>query len=90
MPEAVLRLTGGEPIPFDLAGQSRFINDPKTIDTGNGTPPIVDMGAYELTGMVNPLDLTGDGVWTQRTLRSFSPTGAHAPGVLRITPPTAS
>jgi hypothetical protein len=51
-----------EPIPFDLAGLPRFLDDPKTIDTGNGTPPIVDMGAYEFTGSVNPLDLTGDGV----------------------------
>ena len=51
-----------EPIPFDLAGLPRFVDDPKTIDTGNGSPPIVDMGAYEFTGMINPLDLTGDGV----------------------------
>ena len=51
-----------EPIPFDLAGLPRFVDDPKTPDTGNGTPPIVDMGAYEFTGTVNPLDLTGDGV----------------------------
>ena len=51
-----------EPIPFDLAGFPRFVDDPKTIDTGNGSPPIVDMGAYEFTGMINPLDLTGDGV----------------------------
>ena len=51
-----------EPIPFDLSGLPRFVDDPKTIDTGNGLPPIVDMGAYEFTGTVNPLDLTGDGV----------------------------
>ena len=51
-----------EPIPFDLAGLPRFVDEPKTIDTGNGTPPIVDMGAYEFTGTINPLDLTGDGV----------------------------
>ena len=51
-----------EPIPFDLAGLPRFVDDPKTVDTGNGLPPIVDMGAYEFTGTVNPLDLTGDGV----------------------------
>ena len=51
-----------EPIPFDLAGLPRIVDDPKTPDTGNGTPPIVDMGAYEFTGTVNPLDLTGDGV----------------------------
>jgi len=37
----------GEPTPFDLAGGPRFQDDPGTADTGNGTPPIVDMGAYE-------------------------------------------
>jgi hypothetical protein len=51
-----------EPIPFDLAGLPRFLDDPATIDTGNGTPPIVDMGAYEFNCGNNALDLTGDGV----------------------------
>jgi hypothetical protein len=36
-----------EPIPWDLDGHNRFFDDPNTIDTGAGTPPIVDMGAYE-------------------------------------------
>ena len=36
-----------EPIPWDLDGKPRFIDDPNTADAGNGTPPIVDMGAYE-------------------------------------------
>ena len=36
-----------ESIPFDLDGNSRFSDDPNTFDTGNGTPPIIDMGAYE-------------------------------------------
>lgn len=36
-----------EPIPFDLDGNPRFKDDPLTPDTGVGTPPIVDMGAYE-------------------------------------------
>ena len=31
----------------DLDGNPRFVDDPCTVDTGNGTPPIVDMGAYE-------------------------------------------
>jgi hypothetical protein len=31
----------------DLDGNPRFVDDPHTPDTGNGTPPIVDMGAYE-------------------------------------------
>jgi predicted outer membrane repeat protein len=33
--------------PFDLDENPRFVDDPNTTDTGNGTPPIVDMGAYE-------------------------------------------
>jgi predicted outer membrane repeat protein len=40
-----------EPIPFDIAGLPRFVDDPDTDDTGRcGDPcvmPIVDMGAYE-------------------------------------------
>ena len=31
----------------DIDGLPRFIDDPTTADTGNGTAPIVDMGAYE-------------------------------------------
>jgi len=33
-------------VTTDLAGASRFVNHPLA-DTGHGTPPIVDMGAYE-------------------------------------------
>jgi parallel beta-helix repeat protein len=36
-----------EPIPFDLAGNSRFLNDSCATDSGNGIAPIVDMGAFE-------------------------------------------
>ncbi len=34
-------------ITTDLDGFSRFVDDPDTTDTGSGTAPIVDMGAYE-------------------------------------------
>jgi hypothetical protein len=34
-------------ITTDLDGNPRFVNDPATADTGMGTPPIVDMGAFE-------------------------------------------
>ncbi len=47
-----------EPIPVDLDGYQRFVNDPNIPDTGNGTPPIVDMGAYEHPAC--PGDLDGD------------------------------
>ena len=36
-----------EPIPFDLAGGARFANIGSADDSGRGSPPIVDMGAYE-------------------------------------------
>jgi hypothetical protein len=36
-----------EPIPLDLDGNLRVLDDPDTPDTGYGAFPIVDMGAYE-------------------------------------------
>ncbi|MFG0285728.1 MAG: GC-type dockerin domain-anchored protein [Phycisphaerales bacterium JB039] len=36
-----------EPLPVDLAGGARFVDDPAAPDTGRGTPPLVDMGAFE-------------------------------------------
>jgi len=38
-----------EAIPFDLDGLPRRIDDGGVSDTGEGTPPLVDMGAYEHT-----------------------------------------
>jgi len=37
----------GERIPFDLDFAPRFVDDPSVADTGAGTAPIVDIGAYE-------------------------------------------
>ena len=37
-------------ITTDLDGNPRFVDDPKTIDSGNGDPPVVDIGAYEFQG----------------------------------------
>lgn len=55
-----------EPVPFDLAGDPRFLDDPCTMDTGQSDPgyptlPIVDMGAYEYPELT-PADADGDGV----------------------------
>jgi parallel beta-helix repeat protein len=47
-----------EPLPLDLAGKARLAEDPGTVDTGSGTPPIVDIGAYEY---VCAGDVDGDG-----------------------------
>ncbi len=49
-----------EGIPFDLDGNPRLVDDPDTVDTGNGTPPIVDIGPYEFQIDECPADLTGD------------------------------
>ncbi len=39
-----------EDLTTDLDGNPRFLEIPETPDTGNGTLPIVDMGAYESLG----------------------------------------
>jgi len=43
----------------DAAGQPRFVDQPDVPDTGEGAPPIVDMGAFEHQGQTCPLDLDG-------------------------------
>ena len=51
-------------IDTDLDGNPRFVDDPDTKDTGNGDPPIVDMGAYEFQPPKIepcPWDLDGSG-----------------------------
>ena len=50
-----------EPVPVDMDGNPRFVDDPDTEDTGHGTPPIVDMGAYEYQPDDCPADFDGDG-----------------------------
>ena len=47
-------------IDTDLDGNNRFVVDPCTDDTGNGDPPIVDMGAYEFQ-VTCPWDLDCNG-----------------------------
>jgi hypothetical protein len=36
-----------EPLPIDVAGRPRRVDDPNVVDTGAGTAPIVDMGSRE-------------------------------------------
>ncbi len=55
----------------DLDGNPRFVDEPNTPDTGNGTPPVVDMGAYEFQGEPGEIhgtvfkDRDGDGIRDQ-------------------------
>ena len=47
----------------DLDGNPRFVDDPRTEDTGSGDPPIVDMGVYEFQPSPPcPWDLNADAV----------------------------
>jgi hypothetical protein len=59
-----------EPQPFDLAGLWRFIDGPGIVDTGAGTAPIVDMGAYENIPAIAP-DFDEDGDVDADDLQSF-------------------
>jgi hypothetical protein len=40
-------------VTTDLDGHLRFVDIRTVSDTGNGTPPIVDMGAYEVQNLQN-------------------------------------
>ncbi|MCB9853583.1 MAG: thrombospondin type 3 repeat-containing protein [Phycisphaerales bacterium] len=56
----------GEPTPLDRDGDPRFQDQPSVVDTGAGTPPIVDMGALEsgtdcdTNGMADADEIAGD------------------------------
>jgi hypothetical protein len=39
-----------EPLPLDLGGERRKLDDPAVTDSGAGTSPVVDMGAHERVG----------------------------------------
>jgi hypothetical protein len=43
-------------VTTDLDGKPRFFDDPETADTGVGTPPIVDIGAYEFNKVCGDAD----------------------------------
>jgi parallel beta-helix repeat protein len=51
---------------LDLAGSSRFVDDPATPDSGSGAAPLVDLGAFEFGGgaQVGTPFCSGDGSGT--------------------------
>ncbi|HQA43193.1 MAG TPA: hypothetical protein PK579_01425 [Phycisphaerae bacterium] len=59
-----------EPLPFDAAGRARLVDDPAKADTGAGTPPIVDIGAYEAFPTVRA-DFSRDGYVDAEDLEMF-------------------
>jgi hypothetical protein len=66
-----------EPIPFDLDGLPRFVDDPATADCPYvpgtcGDAPIVDMGAYEYQGLLPLGDLNCDGVVDVEDIAAFA------------------
>lgn len=69
-----------EEIVTDMGGEPRFVDDPDTKDTGNGTPPIVDIGAYEFQVALCPWDLDNSGsVDTGDLLELFAQWGTAGP-----------
>ncbi len=51
-----------ETLPWDLGGAWRFRNAPAIADTGLGTPPVVDIGAYEYQPCICAGDCNCDGL----------------------------
>jgi hypothetical protein len=51
-----------EDLPIDLAGNARRVDDIDTDDTGTGSTPIVDIGAYEFQRRSCPADLDTNGI----------------------------
>ena len=49
-----------EPLPLDLAGGPRLVDDLATPDAGSGSAPLVDMGAFEAPSFTG---LVGDRTW---------------------------
>lgn len=75
-------LDTSEPVPLDIENFSRFYDEPNSPDVGAGTPPIVDMGAYE-TPELQMFLVTGDDpvVVLEGATGTFSVTLALDPGV---------
>jgi len=44
-----------DPLPIDLGGLARFVDDAATPDTGRGLAPIIDIGAYEFGAVAPPI-----------------------------------
>ncbi len=62
----------------DLDGLPRFVDDPNVVDTGGGTAPIVDLGAYEIPYLLYSAFCAGDG--TLATVCPCGNTGATGRG----------
>jgi hypothetical protein len=68
-------------ITTDMDGIARFIDDPDTADTGSGTPPIVDMGAYEYFDNDAPVADAGGPYTVNQSQPLLLDASASTPGV---------
>lgn len=79
-----LRLASGSPaidsarnsdvppaLATDLDAKPRFADDPATTDTGVGSPPIVDRGAYEFQLTCEPCDVNCNGTTNAFDIQPF-------------------
>lgn len=66
-------------VTLDIDGLSRFMNVPLVPDTGNGAPPIVDMGAHETQPVFQDCNGNGvdDGVPNELDVCDYTPPGAQ-------------
>ncbi len=64
-------------VETDLDGLPRFVDDPDAEDVGNGTPPFVDMGAYEYAFV----DCNGNGVSDHVDIAQGTATDCNLNGV---------
>jgi hypothetical protein len=58
-------------VTLDILGRPRFVNDPAKPDTGAGSPPIVDMGAYEYQPVIVLGDMNCSGALTLADVDPF-------------------
>ncbi len=66
-----------EPLPRDLANNARRADDPSTPDSGQGTAPVVDKGAYEFGAVC--ARCPGTRLWIDQLGGSFDDSGNWFP-----------
>jgi hypothetical protein len=78
---------------LDLDGKPRFFDVPNELDTGNGTPPVIDMGAYEtnrastavtITAHLPEPSLAGQPVTVTFIIQSLPPVAGTPTGMVTV------
>lgn len=75
---------GGFPVGAiaDLVGETRFHDDPATVDTGSGAAPIADMGAFEFGPWSGNLPQASFGFTTNVLTANFTDTSTSPNGAI--------